>query len=387
MITNTGKDIILKYLLGQTPSYASYIAVGCGPQPLEPYVSGSKPDYSTKTELDFEMFRVPISSRGSINENGSRQIVLTAELPTEERYEITEVGIYSAGINQLLGTTDSRTILSFAQLEDWKINGTTTLNFVAESLQDSLIPNVIKDFFDINGQSLELDIFQTNADNPIFNNDTRYLKNERSRFLNNMIILRGDSSTFTGNTGSLIPDNNFIQLSGVSADFSKNSTSDELRLAFSVLNKDGTLSDIDTNKIAARILIEFSSSNLNGSYARFEARVDHVNDDSSFDFDKNRYFVVSKKLNELNITNGFPWKSVDTIKIYAQVLTGTTTADTVSDQYYISLDALRLENKTSINPLYGLTGYTIIRNTDKLPIVKSPNTSNYIEFRFSLDAE
>jgi len=33
MITNTGKTIIGKYLLGQAPAFASYIAVGCGPKP------------------------------------------------------------------------------------------------------------------------------------------------------------------------------------------------------------------------------------------------------------------------------------------------------------------------------------------------------------------
>ena len=40
MITNTGKSIIGKYLLGQAPAYASYIAIGCGAQPLataDPY--------------------------------------------------------------------------------------------------------------------------------------------------------------------------------------------------------------------------------------------------------------------------------------------------------------------------------------------------------------
>lgn len=387
MITNTGKDIIAKYLLGQAPAYASYIAVGCGPRPLEPYVSGAKPDYSEKTELDLEMFRVPISSRGMINDDGIRKIVFTAELPTEERYEITEVGVYSAGLNQLVGPTDSRNILSFAELEDWKINGTENLNFIAEPLEDPLIPNIIKDIFTVNNQSLELDIFQTNADNTIFNNQTRYDRNERCRFLNNMIIMRGNSSTFTGNTNALIPDDNFIQLSGTSVNLSKNSALDELRLGFSVLNKDGTDGDIGTTKVAAQLLIEFSASTVNGAYARFEARVDHINDNSDNDFDVNRYFVVSKKLSELNITNGFPWKSVDTIKIYAQVLTGVSTPDTISDNYYIALDALRLENKTSLNPLYGLVGYTVIRNTDQLPIIKNPNTTNYIEFRFALDAE
>ena len=387
MITDKGKSIISKYLLGQIPSYGSYIAVGCGARPLEPYVSGTLPDYSSKTELDFEMLRVPVSSKGIVNEDGISKIVLTAELPTEERYEITEVGLYSAGFNPITGSSNSKSLLSFTQFENWKVNGSTTLNFVAEPLDDPLILNIIKDFFTINSQSLELDIFQTNADNPIFLNDSRYLRNERSRFLNNMVVMRGDSSTFTGSAGSLVGAGNFIQLSGTSIDLSKYSTSDELRLAFSVLNKDGNDEDINTSKIAVRILVEFLASTVPSAYARMEARVDHVNDDSASDFDVNRYFVVNKELKDINITQGFPWKSVDTIKVYAQVLTGASTANTVDDSYYVAIDALRIESKNNLNPAYGLTGYSIIRNTDSLPIIKSPNTSNYIEFRFSVDVE
>ena len=84
MITDIGKSIIGKYLLGQAPAYASYIAVGCGAQPLD--TSDPYGNYSTKENLDFEMFRVPVSSRGFVNDGGTEKIVLTAELPTEERY-------------------------------------------------------------------------------------------------------------------------------------------------------------------------------------------------------------------------------------------------------------------------------------------------------------
>ena len=66
MITNTGKSIIGKYMLGQAPAYASFIAVGCGPTPLD--TSDVAGDFSTKESLDFEMFRVPISSRGFVSE-------------------------------------------------------------------------------------------------------------------------------------------------------------------------------------------------------------------------------------------------------------------------------------------------------------------------------
>lgn len=30
MFTNAGRSIISKYLLGQTPAFASYIVIGCG---------------------------------------------------------------------------------------------------------------------------------------------------------------------------------------------------------------------------------------------------------------------------------------------------------------------------------------------------------------------
>jgi hypothetical protein len=77
----------------------------------------------------------------------------------------------------------------------------------------------------------------------------------------------------------------------------------------------------------------------------------------------------------------FTWNAVTVVKIYACVLDGGLP----SDNYYVSLDALRLENILSINPLYGLTGYSVVKTQDSSTIVKNPNTSNYVEFRFTVD--
>ena len=70
--------------------------------------------------LEFEMFRVPIISRGYVNEAGIPKIVFTAELPTTERYEISEIGIYSAGSNPSAGAYDSKTVFAFTQTENWQ---------------------------------------------------------------------------------------------------------------------------------------------------------------------------------------------------------------------------------------------------------------------------
>jgi hypothetical protein len=63
----------------------------------------------------------------------------------------------------------------------------------------------------------------------------------------------------------------------------------------------------------------------------------------------------------------------------------TVRIESPSDDYYVALDAFRLDNKSQANPLYGLTGYSVIKNTGAKTIVKDANTTNYVEFRFGMD--
>jgi hypothetical protein len=123
---------------------------------------------------------------------------------------------------------------------------------------------------------------------------------------------------------------------------------------------------------------------LSGEFARFEIEINHGSsgnlENSVADFETNRYFVVSKQLQELYTSANFTWDAVTVVKIYACVID----AGNPSQDYYVALDAIRLENVATVNPLYGLTGYSIIKNDAAETIVKSPNTSNYVEFRFSI---
>jgi len=385
LITNTGKTIIGKYMLGQAPAYASFLAVGCGPTPLE--TGDVADDFATKENLDFEMFRVPISSRGFVNESGINKIVLTAELPTEERYEISEVGLYSAGANPSAGAYDSKTVFAFTDGENWQYQtgaSATAIDTVTAPLDDPGDDNVI---------AVADTVFQTNADNSIFYKASRANRYERCRFLNNIILIRGDEADLTISTESdetldhfVIEDgSNYIRLTGASVDFTRNSPIDELRLAFSIVSKTGNSSAIPE---IVRILVEFSSTD-GGEFARFEAEIEHGSsgnlDNAIADFETNRYFVVSKQLQDLYTTSGFTWDLVTIVKIYACVITDESGEfDVPSDNYYIALDAMRLENIATTNPLYGLTGYSVIKNDNAETIIKSPNTSNYVEFRFSI---
>jgi hypothetical protein len=373
MITDIGKGIIGKYLLGYAPSYASYIAVGCGKKPLSSV--DEYPDYSAQKNLDFEMFRVPISSKGFVNEDGINKVVFTAELPTEERYEISEIGLYSGGSNPSAGSYDSKTVFSFSASENWQRHTSTsasaipTISTALDGNNDNIISNTNK-------------VFQTNADNSIFYKATRADRYERCRFLNNTILMAGNDSSLTldvNNNVVIGAGSNHIHLTGISTNFSKNSPADELRLAFSIVNKNGSSANAPDSVI---IMVEFASTEgASPEYARFQTKLVGGTGPGQYSFTDNRYWVISKQLQSLYVSSAFTWDSVNVAKIYACAIDdGVPSGD-----YYIALDAMRLENTQTTNPVYGLTGYSVVKNENANAVVKASNTTNYVEFRFSID--
>jgi hypothetical protein len=415
------------------------------------------PDYSNKSSLEFEMFRVPIISRGFVDEGGVSKVVLTAELPTQERYEITEVGLFSAASNPSAGAFDSKSIYSFSEGESWKyssqgkeipsiyeplddrvvkitnattvpktpsgstltyttdvehgltvgtkisISGITPTVFNLADVSIVTVPNstsftissntsitgtfvssgyLINDV-DTNIISQAYPVFQTNADNKIFTNSNRANRYERCRFLNNIFAISGNNANISIDSGGNLTaaaGSNFIQLTNASVDFSKNSPTDELRLAFSVINKVGSASTLPKS---VRIIVEFASTGTfkSGKWATFEAVVN----DTETNFATNRYFVVKKQLQQLQKSTEFSWSEINTVRIYACVLREDGLTPIPTSDFYVCLDGLRLENVTANNSIYGLTGYSVMKTPEAKTIIKSANTTNYIEFRFGLD--
>lgn len=441
MITNTGKEILAKYLIGQAPSYASYIAIGCGPKPLSALLfnvthkqsdgtlakltipghtfsigqdiyfkdvdsrlnghhtilnidgdyifiaySGTaissqnlSPngicyyDFSNKNNLDFEMFRVPITSKGFVHDGSVSKLVFTAELPTNERYEISEVGVYSSGSNPLAGAYDSRTLFAFTTDEHWEHHSSTSsiaLPIIYSPLDGNNSDNIIDQTHKV---------FQTNSDNRVFTDLNRVSRYERARFFNNIVMMRGDSSNLildNDNKLSVQEGSEHIHLTGINIDFNKNAPIDQIKLAFSVINKHYSSSYIPDD---VRIMLQFSSSDVYGvgEWARFEV----VATKENYDFKNNRYVVATKELQELHKSSGFTWNNVDVVTIYSSVYyDGNPSSD-----FYVGLDAIRFENIGSTSPVYGMTGYTIMKTPGAETIVKQSNTTNYIEFRFGMD--
>lgn len=375
MITNTGKEIVAKYLLGTAPAFASYMAFGSGPQPLGSADSHSFNTYAQKELLDFEMFRVPISSKGYVYEDGVNKLVFTAELPSQERYEITEIGIYSAGSNPSAAGFDSRNIVLFSQEEAWQSVTTSTANIPTVTTPlDSQDDNVI---------DVAYDVFQANADNRTFFNPNRDDYHERCRFFNNVILVAGDFSSIKDATSSTDLSSAYhILKTGTSINLSQNSLSDKIKIAFSVINQSSSLvlSTPYTGPDSVKIIIDFINPSTKKARLIYNA-VDSAS--ATIDFSTNRYYVLEKNISDAVQEDGFSWADVTSVKIYACAVT----SNALDDNYYIGLDAIRVDNVTAQNPLYGLTAYTIVKNADEQPILKASNTNNYIEYRMSVGVQ
>lgn len=468
MITAKGKSILAKYLIGETPSYASYIAVGCGPKPVESNVAFSptqKLEFYQKKNLELEMFRIPVISRGYIVENDTAeitaatsvlgvtaytaknfytagqkvtitgatpeifnaseatilsansttfsisktipvvipptvyvsggvasvrvsQIVLTAEMPTEERYEITELGIYPALSNPDAGNLDSRQLLDFSRAEGWEYHApgsVAPIDYKTEAIDQQSSTNTI-DSLDSYGKT-----FSAKSSNSALAINSRILRQERPRYLEDSIFVRGDLS-ISGDlvaTPAELSGKPHVHLKTTLSSLDRATPIDSLTMAFSVISRTGN-SVINPDNV--KILVEFSSGDyISGDpaeaapiYARLAVDLNHSLTPGSGqrNFVSGRYVIVSTLLEDLDTSTNFSWNSVDTIKIYVQVV---DSSDTNSDEFYLALDALRFENNTAENPLYGLVGYSIIKNQDSKPIAKDSNKSGFIEFRYAVD--
>lgn len=467
MITSKGKSIIAKFLISETDSYASYIAIGGGATPIEsstPFSNEDRLNSYSKTEMDLEMLRVPITSKGFIVENDSIEIsaiaylsgtityttsgdhlyvigqrisvlgsspevydvedevivartstsfsvlktlsspglyvggatahakvskvVLTAELPTTERYEFSEVGIYPAEKNPDLDAAfDSRMLFSFSRSEDWELHqGSTILDveYQAGAIDEKSATNRIDP-----NNSLGKSFFASSSNSALLTSE-RSSRYERPRYLEDSVFIRGDLSPTIQTVGGSIDttDAEHIHLSTLVSTLSRATPKDIIKVAFSVLSRDAANVLIPDN---TKLSIEFLSDDSNeaSNYAKMDIEV--VNTDSvsnsidnyiEQDMSDNRYVVYSSTLDKLSYSQNFSWDAVNIIKISALVL---DPEGENSNEFYIGLDAIRFENMSSENPLYGLVGYSVLKNKNSMTIAKDSNKSGFIEFRYSVD--
>lgn len=363
MITNDGKELISKYLLGQAPQYATHIAIGSGAVPLD--LNDTPPSSSilqAKSVMDFEMARIPITSKGFVDDNGVTKIALSAELPKENRYDITEVALWSAGGNNLAINSDSRMIFNFS--EPWEKHDTSI----------AAIP-----FLETIGSAGDITItdtiFAASSSNITLRTSERLLRKEGPRFLNSKIFVRGDTSTITGSAGSwqATSASTHIHLNGINFFIGNNSPSDKLKLAFSLINKTSLGTEGVPDQV--KILIEFYRNEVTTTRGFARAEIDIAGSE----FTNNSYHVAEIPISDLITSDDFASGEIRIARIFVSVID----AGSPSDDFYIALDGFRIDNISTTNPLYKMTGYSIVK-IDGNPITKFQNTNNYVEFRLSL---
>jgi hypothetical protein len=288
LITTDGKQIIAKYLLDQAPAFATHIAAGCGTKPL---LSGDEANISASVQsLDFELFREPILAKGFVNEGGVEKIVFKAQMPTTQRYLISEVGLYPAGTNVIAGKYDSRLLVTFTSAEPWSY----VTNGSASAIEFE--PNGVLNL--TSGSAITNDITTTtkgqfiNSDSTIFNTSSRSSRLEQPRLLSRALMVSGSSSFLTldpGDPTKLIATSSasYIENSSINFDFSQNITTDKLKLAFSLLSRTAS---VDTAPDSVRILLEFTNgTTLPGTSPKAKLSMILSSSDFQVDGNANRY--------------------------------------------------------------------------------------------------
>jgi hypothetical protein len=184
MITNDGKELIAKYLLGQAPAYSTHISIGSGATPLDfsyEFTEQEILDLQSKKVMNFEMARLPIISKGMVDDAGTLKLSFISELPKENRYEITELGLWSAGSNNLAVNSDSRMIFNFS--ESWEVHDTSIRaisfleNIGVEGNIDLITAGNLEDY----------PVFSVASNNITLKNSSRIARNEGARYLNRKI--------------------------------------------------------------------------------------------------------------------------------------------------------------------------------------------------------
>jgi hypothetical protein len=371
LITNDGKQIIAKYLLGQAPAFATHIAAGCGSKALAP---GETIEISeNKKSLDFEVFRVPISSRGFVKEDNEEKIVFKAEMPTDQRFQITEVGIFPAQSNAVAGRYDSKLLLTFGSAEPW--------SYVFEG-SASAVPLPPEEGLDEGSENSDISITRPvtfiNSDSTIFNNSLRKERQEPPRFLNRALMVQGNSASIDASF-NVIGEGYSLENSNIFFDLGQNLPNDEIKLTFSVVSKTATT---NTNPNVVRILIEFVNNIQNSNLAAPKAflRIDATSEDLTFDSKVNRYVLATRKISQFVKDTNFSFANINLVKIYTCVVVNGEP----SPNFYVIYDGMKIDNISSLNPLYSMVGYTAVQTSNGYPILKPESTSNYIEYRLGI---
>lgn len=376
MITDTGKHILATYLAGLSQMPLQYLALGCGAKPeLYPV----EEDFADQTKLSFESIRIPVTETAVVEEGGETYVSLSAPLPSEQRYEFSEIGVYSKERDLVTSGPEDQTIFSFSDAEGWlRIDGSGETQAIETPI---IIDNGAGEFSPNPALGSELCFF-VDSDNEYFLYSSRPY--QTSRYYVDALMVRGDLSTITGTLGSFAPSGEYVR-ANKSLNFEGIRVEDQISVALAILPKN--LSDLTTPPDGFKMVIELRQNEASDQYARLEI-------DSSagtgFDFANNGYYAISASLSgadqgtSLKTSANFSWSNIGSIAVYLEVDPGGALS---SEDYYVLLDGLRFSKSASTDPNYGLVAYSIVQNASSAVIKKEDGKSGRIVYKVKVGSE
>ncbi len=308
------------------------------------------------------------------------RIVFKAQLPSDQRYQMTEIALYPAANNSLALNYDSKILAGFLTTEGWSYHNVSA-SLVESDNAISLLTDSIADTFGNVSSATFLDPITGSAAHALFvnsNNEAftfyeRKNRYENTRLYNRCLVVPGNMTNFSNDQMSFSGQQKYIFTTSLKLNASKNSPDDYIKFALSVFSM-----EIDAIAPPAKTRLRFDFlDSISGEVATATELL------SSGDLAASRYIVISKQIKDFNIGTNFSWARVDGLNIYAQTLNSSSTYD----GSYIAFDGIRIDNENTDNPLYAMVAYSRLKNSYDAaqPIEKTENSQGYIEYRFGVN--
>ena len=401
MITNYGKQIVAKYLAGQVTSPFSYVALGSGATPIEP---AAETGLESTTRLVSESIRVPVDNIAVGVENDETYLSVSAVVPAAQRYEFSEIGIYTAAKDTEIDSRTDTSICNFARGEGWQVI-------------DGGVPADIDYFDTLDGDTEgnldsgasepgytdttnEVYAFFADSGNSYFSYSGR--SHCSARNLSDVLAVTGGLSVIANSAGTFDESSSDRYLSApISVDLSGHKASDELVLAFVVLQRDYTAYATAPAPDYLKILIEFKEDAGSADYARFEVLAQDSDGDSNtagaepYDFAESGYATVKNEMNAViatandsksNVrqTANFSWANVGIVNIWIEAYVNASPGSQEKFDFYVLLDSLQFVSNNTSNPNYGLVAYSVVQNSATATIKKYDGERARVDYRIGL---
>jgi hypothetical protein len=131
-LTQVGRPIAIKSLLGIIPNFAGVIAYGIG---KEQNVISASTNLISNNGLQFEIGRTPVIGSSLEILDSTDILVYTGTIDSTSQYQIHEVALYPGGITNTNADVAGSTLFDFDRVDLFNKTGTASASFLADAVE------------------------------------------------------------------------------------------------------------------------------------------------------------------------------------------------------------------------------------------------------------